>query len=109
MEMAAEIKTEYPDKKVECIPQTHDTGRLKRAFLSFVYTPNHHVETIQNYRLKTKSIVMCLHLISLSIYFQVILIHSHIGMADKELLPSVREQAKEVLLEKGVELVLGEM
>ncbi|XP_067091722.1 apoptosis-inducing factor 2 [Osmerus mordax] len=53
VEMAAEIKTEYPDKKV-------------------------------------------------------ILIHSHIGMADKELLPSVREQAKEVLLEKGVELVLGQ-
>ncbi|XP_012683015.2 apoptosis-inducing factor 2 [Clupea harengus] len=53
VEMAAEVKTEYPDKKV-------------------------------------------------------ILIHPHIALADAELLPSVREQAKEVLLEKGVELVLGQ-
>ncbi|XP_021423415.1 apoptosis-inducing factor 2 isoform X1 [Oncorhynchus mykiss] len=51
VEMAAEIKTEYPDKKV-------------------------------------------------------ILIHSRVGLADPELLPSVRQQAKEVLLEKGVELLL---
>ncbi|XP_056250798.1 apoptosis-inducing factor 2 [Seriola aureovittata] len=53
VEMAAEIKTEYPDKKV-------------------------------------------------------VLIHSRIGLADPELLPSVRQQAKEVLLEKGVELRLGQ-
>ncbi|KAM6956683.1 ferroptosis suppressor protein 1 [Aplochiton taeniatus] len=53
VEMAAEIKTEYPDKKV-------------------------------------------------------VLIHSRIGLADGELLPSVRHQAKEVLLEKGVELLLGQ-
>ncbi|XP_041921175.1 apoptosis-inducing factor 2 isoform X2 [Alosa sapidissima] len=53
VEMAAEVKTEYPNKKV-------------------------------------------------------ILIHSHIGLADPELLSSVRQQAKDVLLEKGVELVLGE-
>ncbi|XP_039994266.1 apoptosis-inducing factor 2 [Xiphias gladius] len=53
VEMAAEIKTEYPDKKV-------------------------------------------------------VLIHSRIGLADPELLPSVRQQAKEVLLEKGVELLLGQ-
>uniref|UniRef100_A0A8C4I1C3 Ferroptosis suppressor protein 1 n=1 Tax=Dicentrarchus labrax TaxID=13489 RepID=A0A8C4I1C3_DICLA len=53
VEMAAEIKTEYPDKKV-------------------------------------------------------VLIHSKIGLADPELLPSVRQQAKEVLLEKGVELLLGQ-
>ncbi|XP_010868511.1 apoptosis-inducing factor 2 [Esox lucius] len=53
VEMAAEIKTEYPDKKV-------------------------------------------------------ILIHSHIALADPELLPCVRQQAKEVLLEKGVELILGQ-
>ncbi|KAJ8418345.1 hypothetical protein AAFF_G00140540 [Aldrovandia affinis] len=53
VEMAAEIKTDYPDKKV-------------------------------------------------------ILIHSRIALADVELLPSVRQQAKEVLLEKGVELVLGQ-
>lgn len=39
---------------------------------------------------------------------KVILIHSSIALADKELLPGVREQAKEVLLEKGVELVLGQ-
>ena len=39
--------------------------------------------------------------------FQVILIHSRVGLADPELLPSVRQQAKEVLLEKGVELLLG--
>lgn len=39
---------------------------------------------------------------------KVILIHSHIALADSELLPSVRQQAKDVLLEKGVELVLGQ-
>ncbi|KAM4730076.1 ferroptosis suppressor protein 1 isoform 1-T2 [Anableps anableps] len=53
VEMAAEIKTEYPDKKV-------------------------------------------------------VLIHSRMGLADPQLVHSVREQAKEVLLEKGVELVLGQ-
>ncbi|XP_037552318.1 apoptosis-inducing factor 2 [Nematolebias whitei] len=53
VEMASEIKTEYPDKKV-------------------------------------------------------VLIHSRIALADTELLPSVRQQAKEVLLEKGVELLLGQ-
>ncbi|KAF7645564.1 hypothetical protein LDENG_00201860 [Lucifuga dentata] len=53
VEMAAEIKTEYPDKKV-------------------------------------------------------VLIHARIGLADAELLPSVRQQAKQVLQEKGVELVLGQ-
>ncbi|CAI5655084.1 unnamed protein product [Oreochromis niloticus] len=53
VEMAAEIKTEYPDKKV-------------------------------------------------------VLIHSKLGLADPELLPSIRREAKQVLLEKGVELVLGQ-
>ncbi|XP_070834335.1 ferroptosis suppressor protein 1 isoform X2 [Chaetodon trifascialis] len=53
VEMAAEIKTEYPDKKV-------------------------------------------------------VLIHSKIGLADPGLLSSVRREAKEVLLEKGVELLLGQ-
>lgn len=53
VEMAAEIKTEYPQKKV-------------------------------------------------------VLVHSRIAVADSELLPSVRSQAKEVLLEKGVELLLGQ-
>ncbi|KAM6916446.1 ferroptosis suppressor protein 1 [Xenentodon cancila] len=53
VEMAAEIKTEYPDKKV-------------------------------------------------------VLIHSKTELADPELLLSVRQQAKEILLEKGVELVLGQ-
>nr|XP_033469241.1 apoptosis-inducing factor 2 [Epinephelus lanceolatus] len=53
VEMAAEIKTEYPDKKV-------------------------------------------------------VLIHSRTVLADPQLLPSVRRQAKEVLLEKGVELLLGD-
>lgn len=53
VEMAAEIKTEYPEKKV-------------------------------------------------------VLIHSRIELADAELLSSVRQQAKEVLLEKGVELLLGQ-
>ncbi|XP_037394306.1 apoptosis-inducing factor 2 isoform X2 [Pygocentrus nattereri] len=38
---------------------------------------------------------------------KVILIHSHEALADPELLPCVREQAKQVLLEKGVELLLG--
>ncbi|KAM3605525.1 uncharacterized protein V6R79_000261 [Siganus canaliculatus] len=54
VEMAAEIKTEYPDKKV-------------------------------------------------------VLVHSRIGLADPELLASVRQQAKEVLLQKGVELLLAEV
>ncbi|XP_008428719.1 ferroptosis suppressor protein 1 [Poecilia reticulata] len=53
VEMAAEIKTEYPDKKV-------------------------------------------------------VLIHSRIGLADPLMAQSVRQQAKEVLLEKGVELVLDQ-
>ncbi|XP_036429965.1 apoptosis-inducing factor 2 [Colossoma macropomum] len=39
---------------------------------------------------------------------KVILIHSREALADPELLPSVREQAKQVLLEKGVELLLGQ-
>lgn len=38
---------------------------------------------------------------------QVVLIHSRNSLADAGLLPSVRQQAKEVLLEKGVELLLG--
>lgn len=53
VEMAAEVKTEFPDKKV-------------------------------------------------------VLIHSRIALADPELRPSVRQQAKEVLLGKGVELLLGQ-
>lgn len=36
-----------------------------------------------------------------------ILIHPREELADPELLPSVKEQAKQVLLEKGVELLLG--
>ncbi|ROK15751.1 Apoptosis-inducing factor 2 [Anabarilius grahami] len=39
---------------------------------------------------------------------KVILIHPREEVADPELLPSVKEQAKEVLLEKGVELLLGQ-
>ncbi|XP_033971382.1 apoptosis-inducing factor 2 [Trematomus bernacchii] len=39
---------------------------------------------------------------------KVVLIHSRVHLADPGLLPSVREQSKEVLLEKGVELILGE-
>ncbi|MBN3295804.1 AIFM2 factor, partial [Amia calva] len=61
VEMAAEVKTEFPEKKVKP-----------------------------------------------SLSSQVLLIHSHIALADQELLPCVRQQAKEVLLEKGVELLLGE-
>lgn len=38
---------------------------------------------------------------------QVILIHSRDDLADPELLPSVRKEARQVLLEKGVELFLG--
>ncbi|CAL8360873.1 unnamed protein product [Boreogadus saida] len=53
VEMAAEIKTEFPDKKV-------------------------------------------------------VLVHSRIPLGDPGLLASVRQQAKEVLMEKGVELVLGQ-
>ncbi|XP_060943547.1 apoptosis-inducing factor 2 [Limanda limanda] len=39
---------------------------------------------------------------------KVVLIHSRMSLADPELLPSVRREAEEVLLQKGVELVLGE-
>ncbi|KAG7334117.1 hypothetical protein KOW79_002524 [Hemibagrus wyckioides] len=39
---------------------------------------------------------------------KVILIHSHDDLADSELLQSVREQARQVLLKKGVELFLGQ-
>ncbi|XP_076018785.1 ferroptosis suppressor protein 1 [Genypterus blacodes] len=53
VEMAAEIKTEYPDKKV-------------------------------------------------------VLLHARIGLADPELTPSVRREAKQVLLEKRVQLLLGQ-
>lgn len=37
-----------------------------------------------------------------------VLIHSKLGLADPELLPSVRREAQQILVEKGVELVLGE-
>lgn len=53
---------------------------------------------------------MCQILLSDFILFprvQVVLVHSRVGLADTELLPSVRQQVKEVLLEKGVELLLG--
>ncbi|XP_076981161.1 ferroptosis suppressor protein 1 isoform X2 [Tamandua tetradactyla] len=53
VEMAAEIKTEYPEKEVS-------------------------------------------------------LIHSRVPLADKELLPCVRQEVKEILLRKGVTLLLGE-
>ncbi|CAJ1066658.1 apoptosis-inducing factor 2 [Xyrichtys novacula] len=39
---------------------------------------------------------------------RVILIHSRIALADPELLHSVRQEAKVVLVEKGVELLLGQ-
>ncbi|CAN9499537.1 unnamed protein product [Ophioblennius macclurei] len=39
---------------------------------------------------------------------KVVLIHPRTDLADPDLLPSVREQAKQVLVEKGVELLLEE-
>ncbi|XP_019480780.1 PREDICTED: apoptosis-inducing factor 2 isoform X2 [Hipposideros armiger] len=39
---------------------------------------------------------------------QVTLIHSQVALADKELLPCVRQEAKEILLRKGVQLLLSE-
>ncbi|XP_023619369.1 apoptosis-inducing factor 2 isoform X2 [Myotis lucifugus] len=39
---------------------------------------------------------------------QVTLIHSQMALADKELLPCVRQEAKEILLQKGVQLLLSE-
>lgn len=36
-----------------------------------------------------------------------VLVHSRMQLADPEMLPIVRYQAKEVLLEKGVEILLG--
>uniref|UniRef100_A0A8I5U0H8 Ferroptosis suppressor protein 1 n=1 Tax=Pongo abelii TaxID=9601 RepID=A0A8I5U0H8_PONAB len=37
---------------------------------------------------------------------EVTLIHSQVALADKELLPSVRQEVKEILLRKGVQLLL---
>ncbi|XP_035947086.1 ferroptosis suppressor protein 1 isoform X2 [Halichoerus grypus] len=37
---------------------------------------------------------------------EVTLIHSQVALADKEILPSVRQEAKEILLQKGVQLLL---
>ncbi|XP_066881565.1 ferroptosis suppressor protein 1 isoform X3 [Kogia breviceps] len=39
---------------------------------------------------------------------QVTLIHSQMALADKELLPCVRQEVKEILLRKGVQLLLSE-
>ncbi|XP_037660774.1 ferroptosis suppressor protein 1 isoform X2 [Choloepus didactylus] len=39
---------------------------------------------------------------------EVTLIHSQVFLADKELLPSVRQEVKQILLRKGVQLLLGE-
>ncbi|XP_004427085.1 PREDICTED: apoptosis-inducing factor 2 [Ceratotherium simum simum] len=39
---------------------------------------------------------------------EVTLIHSQMALADKELLPCVRQEAKEILLRKGVQLLLSE-
>ncbi|XP_039767453.1 ferroptosis suppressor protein 1 [Ornithorhynchus anatinus] len=39
---------------------------------------------------------------------EVILIHSQVALADVELLPCVRQEVKEILLRKGVKLVLSE-
>lgn len=38
---------------------------------------------------------------------QVTLIHSQVALANKELLPCVRQEAKEILLQKGVQLLLS--
>ncbi|XP_063526583.1 ferroptosis suppressor protein 1 isoform X1 [Pongo pygmaeus] len=38
---------------------------------------------------------------------EVTLIHSQVALADKELLPSVRQEVKEILLRKGVQLLLS--
>ncbi|XP_045437735.1 ferroptosis suppressor protein 1 isoform X4 [Pipistrellus kuhlii] len=38
---------------------------------------------------------------------EVTLIHSQMALADKELLPCVRQEAKEILLQKGVQLLLN--
>ncbi|XP_011370463.1 apoptosis-inducing factor 2 isoform X1 [Pteropus vampyrus] len=39
---------------------------------------------------------------------EVTLIHSQVALADKELLPCVRQEVKEILLRKGVQLLLSE-
>ncbi|XP_003783646.1 apoptosis-inducing factor 2 [Otolemur garnettii] len=39
---------------------------------------------------------------------EVTLIHSHVPLADQELLPCVRQEVKEILLRKGVQLLLSE-
>lgn len=50
---------------------------------------------------------MALSLCSVVICPQVTLIHSQVALADKELLPCVRQEAKEILLRKGVQLLLS--
>lgn len=39
---------------------------------------------------------------------EVTVIHSRVALADKELLPSVRQEVKEILVQKGVQLLLSE-
>ncbi|XP_054428651.1 ferroptosis suppressor protein 1 isoform X2 [Pteronotus mesoamericanus] len=39
---------------------------------------------------------------------EVTLIHSNVALADRELLPCVRQEVKEILLQKGVQLLLSE-
>lgn len=79
--MAAEIRTEFTDKKVKLCIHTQIDMLTLNCGLKCVLS---HTNVIQ-----------------------VILIHPREEVADPDLLPSVKEQAKQVLLEKGVELLLG--
>ncbi|XP_078201796.1 ferroptosis suppressor protein 1 isoform X5 [Callithrix jacchus] len=91
VEMAAEIKTEYPEKEVGEAALPWNSKWL--AFFCII--------------LGTSGI--CSGQRRLELYspkLGVTLIHSQVPLADKELLPSVRQEVKEILLRKGVQLLL---
>ncbi|XP_054098938.1 ferroptosis suppressor protein 1 isoform X2 [Callithrix jacchus] len=93
VEMAAEIKTEYPEKEVGEAALPWNSKWL--AFFCII--------------LGTSGI--CSGQRRLELYspkLGVTLIHSQVPLADKELLPSVRQEVKEILLRKGVQLLLSE-
>ncbi|KAM9061046.1 ferroptosis suppressor protein 1 isoform 4-T7 [Sarcophilus harrisii] len=79
-----------------------ESGFAKKTFISFGKTFQ------QNFR---QDLVVGLDLENQKVLLregEVTLIHSKIPLADPELLPCVRQEVKEILLQKGVELLLGE-
>ncbi|XP_065377049.1 ferroptosis suppressor protein 1 isoform X3 [Macaca fascicularis] len=79
-----------------------ETGFAKKTFISYSVTFK------DNFR---QGLVVGIDLKNQTVLLQggeVTLIHSQVALADKELLPSVRQEVKEILLRKGVQLLLSE-